>query len=145
MQRHYMPRSGRFGTHPIVLAIHQFAVAFLTANATTRFDFGGYFKRAAIAGCMVSCSTVPADADGTILATLLKRNGATITTLSAALNLEALVANVASPFVLLSTLTDAQLALEVGDILYVEIVSNSAAIDTQPIGLRINAVIDALQ
>jgi hypothetical protein len=81
-------------------------------------------------------SPCPVDADGTILATLKKwdKSAGAAVTLSAALDLEALVAKQVTDFTLLSTLTDDQRTLDVGDTLYVEIVNNSAAIDTQPSG-----------
>lgn len=138
MQRHRLPAPGRWGTHPIHTSIQLLAA--LTANATNTLHLGGTNSRSWIAGVCTSCLTVPADADGTIVATLKKWDvsaGAAVV-LSSALDLEALVAKTATPFTILATLTDDQRTLDTGDTLYVEIVNNSAAIDTQPVGLVVH-------
>ena len=146
MRRDFQPRPGRLGVHPIYLQGDRSQAATpLTVNGTTTVHLGGPAYKAALSKVGLSCGTKPADADGTILATLKKRNGATITTLSSALDVEAITDNVQSFFSLLSTLTDAELTLEAGDLLYVEIVNNSIAIDTQPVGLRITAELHALR
>lgn len=136
MQRHRMPAPGRWGTHPVHFRIA--LLANLTANVTNTLFGGGTYVRSWISKVAASCFTVPVDADGTILATLKKwdKSAGAAVTLSSALDLEALVAKETTCFALLSTLTDDQRTLDIGDSLYVEIVNNSAAIDTQPVGLN---------
>jgi hypothetical protein len=109
----------------------------LTANVTNTHFLGGTNVRSWIARVAASCFTVASDTDGTLLATLKKWDASAdaAVTLSSALDLEALTAKECTDFTILSTLTDDQRTLDVGDALYVEIVSNSAAINTQPVGL----------
>lgn len=148
MDRSFRPRAGRLGTHPFYLqgGRDQAATPF-AVNGTTTVILGGPCFKGVISKVGHVAGTLPADADGTFVATLKKRNGATVTTLSAALDLEStMTANVQSYFTLLTTLTDAQKTVdgEAGDILYVEIVNNSAAVDTQPVGYRVTAELHAL-
>jgi hypothetical protein len=138
MQRYRLPGPGRWGTHPIHTSVQ--LLANLTVNATSTLQLGGTNSRSWIAAVVMSVLTVPVDSDGTILATLKKWDasaGAAVT-LSSALDCEALTAKVVSAFAILSTLSDDQRTLDVGDTLYVEFVSNSAAIDTQPVGLVVH-------
>lgn len=144
MRREFIPRPGHFGEHPVVLSKD---VGTLTANQTNTRSMGGVNRRAFVERLSVSARTVPVDNDGTLLATVKKRDasaGANVT-LTAAFNLETLVANASSAIALLSTLTDDQLTLDQGDTLFVEIVNNSAAIDTQPADLVFTAVLGVLQ
>lgn len=111
------------------------------ANTTTRFAIPTPFARCAIASLHVQNGPVTvADADGTVLATFNKRDnvaGADVA-LSAATDLEVAnlsVINKTFAVPLLSTLTDGQRIVQPGDTCFVNIVNNSAAIDTQPTGL----------
>lgn len=141
----FAPKPGRFGVQSTLVQSGQIGGANflggaspLTANTTTIFRLGGTAGRK----CMVSrfgatTVTVPADADGTIVATLRKYDAsadATVT-LTANLDLEALITREESSTIALGTLTDAQLTMDVGDALEVHVVNNSAVIDTQPAGL----------
>jgi hypothetical protein len=134
MQRHRMPAPGRWGTHPVIAAIQ--LLANFAANATSTLFLGAVNVRAWISRVSVSCFVIPVDNDGTLLATLKKwdKSAGAAVVLSAALDLEALVAKQTTDFAMLSTLNDDQRTIDVGDTLYIEIVSNSAAIDTQPTG-----------
>lgn len=138
-------RGKRYGTHPVYLA--GFNIADLTANATTRVDLGCAPSVSHVERVVCSQSTLVADADGTVLATLKKYDASAdaSVTLSAALDLEAMTASEGSPFVLTSTLTDAQLQMDDGDVLYVDVVNNSAAINTQPVNLRFVAELWVLE
>lgn len=126
---------GRFGTHPIVV---RSAPATLTANTTTTIALGAMpAYRYRIAKACVSCTTVPADADGAITAVLKKYDASAdaAVTLCSAVNLETLTADEAAQITLTATLTEAQRTLDVGDTLKVEVTNDSAAINTQPAGL----------
>jgi hypothetical protein len=131
-----------------------------TVNTTTRFGFPAITSRSNTAdglskGEHVSwierltavCHTVPADADGTILCTIKKydRSAAADVTLATNFNLEGLTAKEASHIPFDSGVTDAQRILDIGDFLFAEVVNNSAAIDTQPVGLHLSALIKLLR
>lgn len=136
MMRHRVPGPGRWGTHP-VLATIQLLTA-LTVNATTTLFLGGSNVRSWISKVALSFFTLPADADGSVLATVKKwdASAGSAVTISAALDCEVtnMVAKVVKEFAILQTLTDDQRTLDVGDSLYIEFVNNSGAIDTQPVG-----------
>ena len=141
----FAPKPGRFGVQTVQARTGQIGGANflggatpLTANTTTIFRLGGTAGRK----CRVSrfgatTVTVPADADGTIVATLRKYDASadSAVTLTGNLDLEALVTREETSAAVLGTLTDAQLTLDTGDALEIHVVSNSAAIDTQPAGL----------
>lgn len=108
-----------------------------SANATATLNLGAPVHMGALDNYVtISASAVPSDADGTLVATVKKWDasaGAAVT-LSAATDLETLitVAKKGYRIELLDTLTEEQIYLDDGDSVYVEIVSNSAAIDTNP-------------
>jgi hypothetical protein len=120
----------------------------ITANTTTRYAWGAQpaNSRAFINALSAAAYTVPADSDGTVLATVYKYDASadSAVTLTSALDLEALTAKEGSAFTITSTLTDEQRTLDAGDFLYVEIVNNSAAINTAAVGLRFTAEVFAL-
>lgn len=141
----FAPKPGRFGVQTVQVRSGQIGGANflggaspLTANTTTIFRLGGTAGRK----CRVSrfgatTVTVPADADGAITATLRKYDASAnaAVTLTGDIDLEALTTREESSVAVLGTLTDAQLTLEDGDALEIHVVSDSAAIDTQPAGL----------
>jgi hypothetical protein len=103
----------------------------LTANDTTTIHIPVPARRGFILSASVHQGTVAADADGTILATL-KRYDASATSLVAltsAFNLEGQTARSADRLTMLGGTTRYK-ARE--DTLVLEVVSNSAAINTQP-------------
>lgn len=110
----------------------------IVANVTTRFVVPTPTARCAVATMSIQNGPVTAvDADGTILATFTKRDNvnAANVPLSAATSLKAdFLTTVNKSFLvpLLVTLTDAQRLCQPGDVVYVDVVNNSAAIDTQP-------------
>lgn len=149
----WSPKPGSFGDEPVVFtsgpiggANYLGGASPLTANNTTIFRLGPVTRRSFLRGGAASVVTVPADADGTILATIRKydASAAAAVTLTATLDLEALTTRAGSLFTLLSTVTNEQLTFEVGDAIEVHVVNNSAAIDTQPAGLVFNAEVDPL-
>lgn len=141
----FAPLPGRFGVLPMYIRSGQIGGANflggaspLTANTTTIFRLGGMAGRKCVVSRLGATTvTVPNDADGTIIAKLVKYDASAdaAVDVSENLNLEALVTREESFANKLSTATDAQLMLDVGDALEVHVVSNTATIDTQPAGL----------
>jgi hypothetical protein len=140
----FAPRPGRFGTMPCYVRSGQIGGANflggatpLTANMTTIFRLGGLAGRTAMfSGFGATTVTVPADADGAITAAVYKFRASdnTAVKLSADIDLEALVTREETTAKALG-ISDADLTLVAGDALEIHVVSNSAAIDTQPAGL----------
>lgn len=151
----FAPKPGRFGVQTVQVRSGQIGGANylggatpVTANTTTIFRLGGTAGRK----CRVSrfgatVVTVPADADGTLVATLRKYDASAdaAVTLTANLDLIALTTREETSAAVLGTLTDAQLTLDTGDALEVHVVSDSAAIDTQPAGLTFVAELLVLE
>jgi hypothetical protein len=144
MLNHFKPQPGRFGTELITLvcgpigpADYLGGAAPLTANATTTFRLGPVPRKCVFARLAASATTVPADADGTIVATAFKYDAATNAQvqISGAINLETLITREGSTANQYSSATEAGLTLQVGDTVEVNVVNNSAGIDTQPAGL----------
>ena len=110
----------------------------LTANSTTTFHLPPIGRRAIFRRLIASTVTVPADADGTILARAMRYNASTdsATAVSADLDLEALVTREATAALQLSSATDATLIFGASDTVAINVVNNSAAIDTQPDNLN---------
>lgn len=137
-------KGGRHGTDPVILAGGNDTI---TANVTTPQVLGASPTRAALVKAYASAHIIPADSDGTILATLKKwdASASADVTLSAALDLEAITAKVASAFAIIAALTDDQRTLDTGDTLRVDIVNNSAAINTAATGLRFAAELLVLE
>ncbi len=146
MDKRFAPPPGRYGT----MISHSFSGIIgtgglvLTANATTAFRIPTPFAKCWLEKLFVSAGGLGVDADGTILATINKRDNlnAANVPLTAAFSFESdflLLANKVYQIPLLATLTDAQRIFQAGDQLYVDIVNNSAAIDTQPTHTAVGA------
>jgi hypothetical protein len=139
-RNHFQPKGGRYGVQVAFVSGKQLDAG-ITANTTTAIPLASPVRKNIIARVTAQVTTVPTDADGTILATLKKFNqvSGVTTVLSSALDLEALTARKPVQFTLLSTLSEWQLQLAEGEYLYVDVVNNSAAIDTQPKELTFTA------
>lgn len=150
----FNPKPGRFGVAPMLVKTGEIGgtnmiggATPVTASGTTIFRLGGAAGRKCRIGRIGATTvTVPVSASGTILATLRKYDASAdaVVTISQTLDLEALVTReegFANP---LTTLTDAQLLLDVGDALEIHVVSD-AAIGTQPAGLVFTAALMALE
>ena len=144
MQNHFRRLPGRFGTQLVVLQTGQIGAANylggaspVTANTTTTFYLGPVPCKCVFSRLAASAVTVPVDADGTIIATAFKYSAAANAQVqvSAALNLEALVTREGTIVKQYTSATEAGLTLLEGDAVEVNVVNNSAAIDTQPAGL----------
>jgi hypothetical protein len=142
MRNHFSPKGGRYGTMPEIVTGRQLDAG-LTANTTTRITVSSAIRKAIIARITAYAATLVVDSDGTVLATVKKFNQATNTTtsLTAAFDLEVANMTALKPanIPLLTTLTDSQLTVAEGEIIVVDIVNNSAAIDTQPKELTFSA------
>lgn len=140
MDKRFAPRPGRYGVMldvKVSTVIGTGGLA-LTANTTTTYRVSTPVRRSWIESISILNGTVGLDSDGTILATVFHRDnvGSSNIALTAATSLEVdfLAANNKVFSVpLLTTLTDAQRICQPGDTVYVDVVNNSAAIDTQPI------------
>jgi len=106
----------------------------LTANATTTFYLGSFHRVCAFLRFSVVALTVPVDADGTILARLMvvATDGTTRRQVSEDINLEALTAKASTKSDRKAGISDAANTLKVGETLEVDVVNNTASIDTQP-------------
>lgn len=132
-RNHFQPKGGRFGVQVAFVSGKQLDAG-VTANVTTSIPLASPQRKSVIARATVQVTTVPVDADGALLGTLKKFNQVTgvTTSLSAAFDLELITARKPAQLTLLSTLTEWQLQLAEGEYLFFDVVSNSAAIDTQP-------------
>lgn len=129
-----------FGAH---LEAFSRTLSTLTANTTNlRIVFTPAYRGSIDpARLRCGCTVKPVDADGTFLATIKKYDASAdaYVTITDALDLEAaLIALESVAFVPVAGLTDAQLYCDTGDQVVVEIVNNSAGIDTQPSELTVS-------
>lgn len=141
----FAPKPGRFGVATVQARTGQIGgsnflggATPLTANDTTIFRVGGFAgRKVRFSRIGATSTTVPADADGTILAYAKKYDASAndVVTLSESLDLESLVTREETSVNYLSTATDADLTFDTGDALEIHVVNNSAAINTQPAGL----------
>lgn len=143
------PKPGQFGTAYIILSSGQIGGANyaggatpITANTTTTFRLPSPPVRSRFKSIAVSTVTVPADADGTMLAVAQKYNGGAVA-LTGNIDLEALTTR--QLLVTANTASDANRIFNgTTDVLEVVVTNNSAAIDTQPAGLVFTAIFDVL-
>lgn len=141
----WQAKPGRLGQATVLCASGQIGGANylggaspLTVNNTTTFRLPTPPYKSQFLRLCASVVTVPADADGTILARAMKYDAAADAqvTLSADIDLEALVTRELTRVGILSTATPPQLVFNgTSDALEINVVNNSAAIDTQPAGL----------
>lgn len=147
MDHRPQPSPGRYGIEPVFIRIGPIGgsnkiggASPLTANATTTFKLGGFGRKMYFLRFSASAGTVPADADGTILARLRKIGaGATTTTLSQDIDLEGLTADLVTYAAPLAAATDSQRLILATETISVDVVNNSAAINTQPVDLYLVA------
>lgn len=148
MLTYFRARAKDFGAQFIRFATGN--IASFTANTTNRYMLGGSSDKDSTGAndhtfyvdeIHVVAFAVPADADGAILLTVKKWDasaGAAVTLVTGTAasvstgDLELLVAGKTERLTIDAAVTEAQRILDFGDSLYIEVVSNSAAIDTQP-------------
>lgn len=129
MDTRFKPKPGDFGTHPIQISV---PVGTISANTTTTVVIPKPYRKLFIRGAAYTTTTVPADSDGTITATVSKITAAdgSATACTSALSLESATANRMNPFTV-SGIGDAARLVAAGDVLKVVVTNDSAAIDTQ--------------
>lgn len=132
MDASFRPRPGRFGVHTVY--VNSEKIGALTSAGTDVFRIPTPFRKAFVSRISAQTQVVPVVTTGTANATLFKVRGGASTALTSASDLETLVANVARPFVFLTTLTDADRILLEGDTLRVDSV-NGTTIATPPTAL----------
>ena len=133
----FMPRPGRFGVLPDLLAGR--CAAAIGDNTTTTYNFGGHPAVCVINRAMVSAGTVPASTSGTILGVLQKYDAVAnaAVALTGNVDLEALTAHEGTAVSLLSTLTDAQRTLRPGDTVRFVVTTNNT-VTTAAVDLAVN-------
>lgn len=148
MLNHRKKKPGRFGTELLVLSSGNVGTNPLTANQTNTFKLPSPTRRARFVRFAASQTTVVADADGTVLARAMKYSGSAdaAAAVSADIDLEAATARELQTAGILSTQTDAGIIFDpaLGDTLEVNVVNNSAAIDTQPVALVLTCEFELL-
>lgn len=134
-----IPAPGRWGTEVFFLSSGPYGgtnllggASPITANVTTTLRIGPIGRKARFLRFGASCQTAVADADGTVLARVRKRNNAGGTTVSNDIDLEALTVNQATYAGPLTTVLESVLRFAATDVVEIDIVNNSAAINTQP-------------
>lgn len=140
-------KAGELGTELVQAAIAVAGEATCTANNTTTFVLGAFGRRVRFKDFVVSVTTVPADSDGTITAIVQKYDASAnaAVALTSATDLETLTAREARVVAAIGTKTDAEMTLEADDTLEFVVTNNSAAINTQPVGLVVRATGFALE
>lgn len=116
----------------------------VTANSTTDYTIATAPARLQVITAAVGYVGTQIASSGTILVSLWKRRGATLTQLTVTVNLVALAPNSGTTLAPLASNSEAANAIEVGDILFARFVSNNATISQQPSGLTIGAQLAAL-
>lgn len=128
----------------------------VTANTTNTFGLGGISDKdisapnsahtAYVDEIHVGCVTVPADADGTLVLNVVKYDASAdaAVTLASSFSLEGLTAGETDAVPFDSGVTDQQRIMDYGDFIYAEIVSDSAAIDTQMVGGSVGVLLKFL-
>ena len=137
-----IPAPGRWGTEVFFLSSGPYGgtnllggAAPITANTTTTLRIGPVGRKARFLRLGASAQTLVSDTDGTVLARVRKRNNGGGTTVSNDLDLEALTANQASYAGPLTNVLESVLRFAASDVVEIDIVNNSAAINTQPVAL----------
>lgn len=154
MLQFFRPRRAKdFGAQIVTLNT---PIPSITANVTNTYGLGSVSDKddtAAAPGnlayvdeAFVGALALVADADGTTLLNLIKydASAAAGVTLVSSFDLEAQTLGQSDRLPLVSTLTDAQRTLDFGDFLYVSIVNNSAAINTQPSAMAVTVKLKIL-
>ena len=133
----FRPKPGRFGIASTLLV--GACDAAIGNSTTTQYNFGGHPAKCRIAGAVISALVVPASTGGTILGVLQKYDASAnaAVALTGNINLEALTANEGTAVTLLSTLTDAQLLLDTGDTIRLE-VTTTDTVTTAEVDLTVN-------
>ncbi len=133
----FAPTPGRLGVLPNLLVGR--CDAAIGNSTTTTYSFGSHPAKCYINRAVVSAGTVPASTSGTILGVIQKYDASAdaAVTLTADVDLEALVAKEGTAVALLSTLTDAQRTLDTGDTLQFAVTTTNT-VTTAAVDLMVN-------
>jgi hypothetical protein len=133
----FAPTPGRLGTLPNLMTGR--CDAAIGNTTTTVYNFGGHPAICQINRAVVSAGTVPASTSGTILGVLQKYDASAdaAVALTGNVDLEALVAHEGTAVALLSTLTDAQRTLDIGDTVRFAVTTNNT-VTTAAADLMVN-------
>lgn len=133
----FAPTPGRLGVLPNLLVGR--CNAAIGNSTTTTYSFGSHPAKCYINRAVVSAGTVPASTSGTILGVIQKYDASAdaAVTLTADVDLEALVAKEGTAVALISTLTDAQRTLDTGDTLQF-VVTTTNTVTTAAVDLMVN-------
>ena len=138
-KNYFSPKSGRFGVMPVVVSLHAGSNP-LTANTTTSSHLDTPYGKFVLLGGTIYVSTLAADSDGTILAQITRRvavgNGDKV--LTAQIDMETMTLLERSAFVLTDPPGASDNIFLPGDTIKLEVVNDSASINTQPANLLIS-------
>ncbi len=130
----FMPRPGRFGTHPVPLTSGRINTGTLAAG-TQNHNIGAMAATCVVSRATICAETFPTAATSCTLQ-LFKMTGVTALALTAAVDINAKTADTPIQVAVTGTLTDAQRTLLPGDSLRVAIVT-VGAVSVQPDDLLI--------
>ncbi len=155
MLNFFRAKPGRFGVAPAFLMVGPLGGAdmiggatLLTVNDTTTFKIPSPYRKCRFVRASTVAGTIAIDNDGTVLATVKKLTApSTKVSLTDALSWEAagLTADTVAVYANVSTLTETQRTLGAGQSFIVDVVSNSATIDTQPAKVFIVIEVEVLE
>jgi hypothetical protein len=131
MDKSFRPRSGRYGLECGYTFSEK--ISALTSAGTDTFRIPTPYRRCVVTRASVQAQVAPIITTGTATATLKKfrKSDGGTAILSNGLDLETIVANKGLVFTFLSTATDADLTIQEGDTLFVDVV-NGTTIATAP-------------
>ena len=137
-KNYFSPKAGRFGVMPVVVSLHA-GTNPLTVNVTTSIHLPTPSGKFVLLGGSIYVSTLAADSDGTILAQITRRkaDGDADVVLTEQINMETMTLLERSEFVLTKPPGSSDNIFLSGDTIKLEVVNNSAAINTQPVNLLI--------
>lgn len=132
MDKSFRPKSGRFGIMPVVTT-KEFGANPFTANSTVTVAIPAPAGKSFPLRAYVSSTTVGSDADGTLTVQLRRRKASddSDVALTEAYNIEGLTTKERYEMAF-AAVSDNNRIFLAADIAEVDLVSNSAAIDTQP-------------
>ena len=150
----YRPQIKDQGSH--IIRMTTGTLPALTPNVTNTFGIGGISDlndnaikqghTAYVDEVIVGQQTLVADSDGTVLLNVIKFDASAGSTVNlvTSFDLETMTAGKSQRAPLLAAATDQQRVIDFGDYLYITIVNNSAAINTQALGLVVSVHIKLL-
>jgi len=125
----FMPKPGRFGTHPVVFNSGRLNTGTLAAG-TQNHNIGAYSAKSYISNAIVCADTFPTAATGCTIQ-LFKMTGATALALTSAVSINAGTADTPVLLPITASLTEAERSLTTANSLRVAIVT-TGAVSVQP-------------